>query len=192
MLQRLLRPLSVALLIFSSVFLATLVAHGYSNSLAGTARAMSPTIQHTVLPVNCTSLANVTTSLTKLADIGTFTVASGDSVVEATFHGRISMQSLAASATGAMFELRVDDQPTQIGRARANLWKEELPTGTNASMTGVFPNLAPGTHTISMWVRTFHGSGTGAIIDPGCWTTDHVVVREYAAFGTSFLPNVTK
>jgi hypothetical protein len=195
MLQRLLRPLSVALLIFSSAFLATLVAHGYSGSLTGAARAMSPTIQHTVLPVNCLSTPAFTSSYSKLSDFGTFTVASGESVVEVTFHGRIGVDSLTGT-TGAVFELRVDDQPTTVGRARAIIRSAELPgaPGVHVSMTGVFPNLEAGDHTVSLWVRAggSNNSGTGGRVDPGCWSSDHIVVREYAAFGTSFLPNVTR
>ena len=83
------------------------------------------------------------------------------------------------TATGARFELRVDDQPTSNGRARAVLKAAEVGSdGVPVSITGLFTNLATGAHTISLWVEGINGSGTGATYDPGCCAADHVVVEE--------------
>jgi hypothetical protein len=198
MLQRMLRPLSVALLISATTFIATLVAQNNSLSSAAPASALSPTVHHTVLDVDCVSVPAFTSTYIKISDIGTFSVASADSVVEATFYGRIDVDSFGATATGAAFELRVDDEPSPVGRARATVRANELsssPGGIQASMSGVFPNLAPGDHAVSLWVRAGGGagsSGTGGRVDPGCWSSDHIVVREYIAFGTTFLPSIAK
>lgn len=83
------------------------------------------------------------------------------------------------TGTGAYFELRVDDNASTNGRARANIKASETGgAGVPISMTGIFTGLSAGSHTISIWVRTSTGTGTVAVVNPGCWTADHVIVRE--------------
>jgi hypothetical protein len=137
--------------------------------------------------VSCVSAPVFGSDYTKITDIGDFTVESADSVVEVTFQGRVNVDTLVG-ATGSLFELRVDDTPSSVGRARAHI-NTVGAQGEHITFTGVFLGLEPGEHTVSMWIRTSNGnSGTGGRIDPGCWGSDVVIVREYAAFGHVFLP----
>jgi hypothetical protein len=52
--------------------------------------------------------------------------------------------------------------------------------GIQTSITGIFTGLAASTHTVSIWVQAVGtgASGTGAQLDPGCFCTDYVVVKE--------------
>ena len=133
-----------------------------------------------VLGVNCNTLNSFSTAYGKILDVGSFTKADSGSTVEVTFNGRIAVTS-SVSGTGAMFELRVDNAATSDGRARASFKASEVGSnGVFASMTGIFTGLSSGSHTVSIWVRTSQGTGANAMVDPGCWSTDHIVVREFS------------
>jgi photosystem II stability/assembly factor-like uncharacterized protein len=133
-----------------------------------------------VLDVNCTAGEPFGTAFTKLADIGSFSTVAAASLVEVVFEGRIFVEAFDAAATGAVFELRVDNRVASLGRARASLRRSEAGGGgVQATVTGIFQKLEPGAHTVSMWVRGAHGSGTRPILDPGCWASDHVIVKEF-------------
>jgi hypothetical protein len=153
--------------------------------------SMRPVLITQVFDVSCTSLAAITPDYAKLLDLATFTVQSPDSTVEITFNGRIFVSSFA-SGTGAVFELRVDDTATTEGRGRANLRAAEAGGGGNqASITAIFKGLSAGEHTASMWVRTSPGgAGNQAMVDPGCWSSDALIVKEYTPFGFTYLPTV--
>jgi hypothetical protein len=45
-------------------------------------------------------------------------------------------------------------------------------------MTGIFTGLGVGSHTVSMWVQGSFAGGSAGGLDPGCWSTDHAVVKE--------------
>jgi hypothetical protein len=154
--------------------------------------SMRPMVLAEVFDVNCTSLAAITPVYAKLADLATFTVQSPDSTVELTFNGRIFVGSFA-SGTGAVFELRVDDEASSVGRARANLRAAQAGgSGVQTSITGIFTGLPAGEHTASIWVRTSAGgSGSQALVDPGCWSTDVLIVKEHTPFGFTYLPTVS-
>ena len=128
---------------------------------------------------SCKSLSTFSTTYAKIADAGSFTQVNSNSPIEVTFNGRIAVTG-TLSGTGAAFELRVDDTATTNGRARANLKSSEIGSdGILASITGIFTGLSSGTHTVSIWVRGVNGSGTSAFVDPGCWSTDHIVIKEF-------------
>lgn len=84
----------------------TVTADGFSGDGAGLTTA--GLVKTTVLDVNCGTGVDFTTTFKKLADIGTFTKVRGNSTIEVTFNGRLYVESMAAAATGARFELRVD------------------------------------------------------------------------------------
>ena len=186
------RLLSAALLVVSTALLTILVMQ-FAPQPANAAANMSPSVRHTVLPVTCTSVENFDSNYRKIADFGDFLVSSPDATVEATFYGRVSVDVLVG-ASGAVFELRVDNLPTDQVWARAVLRDGEYSTwnGMPVSMSGVFSGLAAGEHTVSLWVRSSGNgtSGSGGRVDPGCWSSDHIVVREFAPFGTTFLPSI--
>lgn len=156
------------------------------------AAAVRPMLVAEVFDVSCTSLAAITPTYAKLVDLATFTVQSPDSTVELTFNGRIFVSSFA-SGTGAVFELRVDDDPSTVGRARASLRTVQAGGGgVQTSITGLFTGLPAGEHTASMWVRTSAGgAGTQAMVDPGCWSTDVLIVKEHTPLGFTHLPAVS-
>jgi hypothetical protein len=130
----------------------------------------------TVLNVNCSgSGVAYSTAFTKVADIGSFTKQVANSTIELTFDGR-TYSTFSFGVAGAIFELRVDNAATSNGRARASY--RESSVAVQTSITGVFTGLAAGNHTVSMWVQGVGGGGTGAQLDQGCWSTDHVVVKE--------------
>jgi len=133
----------------------------------------------TVLNVDCTSASSFSTSYKKIIDVGTFTKLDDDSLLDITFNGRIYVESFAGS-TGARFELRVDNNPSTNGRARATLKNAEIGgSGILASIKGIFTGLDAGSHTVSIWVSSSLNTGTNAMVDPGCWSTDHIVVMEF-------------
>lgn len=173
--------------------LAVLLAGDFAASQASPRTAMTPTVNVQVLDVNCISLPAVTPTYAKLTDLGTFTVNSPDSTVELVFNGRIFVGSFA-SGTGAVFELRVDDAASTAGRARANLRAAQAGGGgVQSSILGYFTGLSAGEHTASIWVRTSTGGAASqAMVDPGCWSTDVLVVKEYAPFGATFLPSLSR
>jgi hypothetical protein len=133
----------------------------------------------TFLPVKCTSISTFTESYAKIVDLDRFDKQDADSTLEVTFNGRIAVSG-SMDGTGAVFELRVDNAPPKLGWARASLKKAELGTeGAQVSITGVFPSVSAGTHTVSIWMRGMNGGGRSAWVDNGCWSSDYVIVREF-------------
>ena len=155
----------------------TVTAAGFSGNGSGLTTA--GLVRATVLNVNCGSSVAYTTTYTKVADIGTFSKQLAGSTMEITFNGRIYVDSMLVGATGAIFELRVDNNATSTGRARASLRRAEVGGGgVPVSIAGIFTGLGAGNHTVSMWIQGAYAGGSGATLDPGCWSTDHVVVKE--------------
>ncbi|MEN8230770.1 MAG: collagen-like protein [Bacteroidota bacterium] len=133
----------------------------------------------TLLNSTCKSLASVGNTYEKLTDIGSFSKENDGSFIEATFNGRIAVTG-SFGGSGARFELRIDDVPSSVGRARASLKASEGGNdGITVSITGIFTGLTAGTHTVSMWVAGTSGTTTNLMTDPGCWSSDVVIVREY-------------
>lgn len=183
--------LIVAVIIFSTM--TTVVILKFTPQPVFAAANMSPGVKYTVLYVTCSSVASFTSEYTKIKDFGTFQVSSPDSVVEVTFYGRVSAETLT-DTSGAVFEVRVDNLPTTMGWARASIHAGEYGfSGDPVSMSGVFTGLSSGSHTVSIWVQAGNdGSGTAGRIDPGCWYTNHIVVRETLPFGSTYLPTIVK
>ena len=137
-------------------------------------------LRTTVLNVNCASQSSVGTSYTKIMDVGTFSKTDSGSDIEITYNGRLRVNAFGGGATGASFELRVDNAATTNGRARANLRVNEAGSdGVPVSMMGVFTGLGTGTRTVSIWAMVWYGTGTTVGVDPGCYATDHIVIKEY-------------
>lgn len=134
--------------------------------------------QITAGSVGCHTLASVTSTYQKLADIGTFDKLNSRTLVEITYNGRLAIDNIV-TGNGASFELRVDNHATSIGRSRTVVRNdEEGIKGIPVSLFAAFNSLSTGTHTISIWVRVPFGSGTNARINPNCWDTDAFFVKE--------------
>jgi hypothetical protein len=148
----------------------------YNGSSVAWGYAPGSEVSYSVINVACASLASFSSTYVKLADLGTFNKLDATSKIEATYNGRITANTI--SGTGAHFELRIDENPTSNGRARANIRAADAGgNGVPVSICGIFTGLNTGSHTVSMWVRGAT-SGTTAMVDPGCWTDDYVIVRE--------------
>ncbi len=137
-------------------------------------------LKTTILNVSCTSVTSISSSYKKIGDIGVFSKSSSSSIIEAVFNGRIAVTGSFVGSTGATFELRIDGSASTVGRARASVKSSEVGgVGVPVTMTGFFNGLSQGNHTVSIWVKTSFGSVTEAMYDPGCWSSDVVVVKEY-------------
>jgi hypothetical protein len=127
--------------------------------------------------VSCASVASFSSTFVKISDLGTFTKAEANSTMHVTYEGRVTANTI--SGTGAHFELRVDDNPVSVGRARVNMRTSDAGgSGIPVAFTGIFTGLSAGSHTVSMWVKGV-SSGTTAMVDPGCWTDDHIIIKEF-------------
>jgi hypothetical protein len=171
----------------AGTYSAAVVFNNAGNSFSGNGSGLTNAslVKTTVLEVNCSgSGVSYSGTYTKVADIGIFTKQLANSTIEATFNGRTYVYTVGLGSAGAIFELRVDNAATSNGRARASYKYSEAGNGNligvQTSITGVFTGLGAGAHTVSMWVQAKEasGSGTGAQLDPGCWLTDYVVVKE--------------
>jgi hypothetical protein len=166
---------------YSNVLVLSNAGNRFSGNGAGLTAA--GLVQTTVLNVNCSGTGvSYSTGFTKVADIGAFTKLLGNSTIEVTFNGRTYVAGMNFGTQGAVFELRVDNIATSNGRARASYRYSEAGNGAGVqtSITGIYSGLSATSHTVSMWVQAAGagGSGTGAQLDPGCMSTDHVVVKE--------------
>jgi hypothetical protein len=123
------------------------------------------------------SKATFGSTFEKMGNLATFTKVDAASTIEITFNGRIHIAT--AESSGAIFEIRIDDAASTLGRVKASIKSTQTgSTGLLVSVTGFFSNLGTGSHTISMWVRATASTGTGAIVNDGNWETDHLVVKE--------------
>jgi len=128
------------------------------------------------IDVNCECVGPVADTFVKIGDMGTFTKAEEQTDIELNYSGRVKSDGWSGS-TGVYFELRIDDQPPSDGRALAVNGQENV--SANVTIIGVYSGLATGSHTASMWARTYWGSVTQACFEPGCWNADQLLVREY-------------
>ena len=146
---------------------------------------------------SCTSIT-ATAAFSKVADLGTFEVQSAESLVETTFHGRL--YAVSTDGSGVRFELRVDDAASATGRIRGLVKENEMgnipgnfAVGSPVSMGGFWEGLSVGTHTVSLWAQVANGTtAANAMFDPGCWSSDHVMIKEYLPFGTVALPAILR
>jgi len=185
-------PVLLRRALFPVVALACLVAAvAFATGRLSAAPTLQPAVIAQVIEPACPSSITATSTYGKVADLGTFEVQASGSLVEVTFHGRLYAGS--TDGTGLQYELRVDDAESASGRVRGVLKQEEMGggVGRSVSMGGFFEGLSAGTHTVSMWARVANGTTAASVMyDPGCWSSDHVLVKEYLPFGAVALPAV--
>ena len=171
---------------------------GFLANLFGTGRAQAaalasfgPSVKITLLDIANADINLPNTTPVKIAEVGAFTVENPASLVEVTHNGRVKVDSMTGS--GVFFELRVDDvrgadvkpgQPSGYAIVR----QSEAGVYVVNSFAGYWEGLPAGTHTVSIWARTSTGSAVGAMIDPGGWQSNIVIVKEYLPYGTTSLP----
>jgi len=185
-------PVLLRRALFPVVALACLVAAvAFATGRLSAAPTLQPAVIAQVIEPACPSSITAASTYGKVADLGTFEVQASGSLVEVTFHGRLYAGS--TDGTGLQYELRVDDAESASGRVRGVLKQEETGggVGRSVSMGGFFEGLSAGTHTVSMWARVANGTTAASVMyDPGCWSSDHVLVKEYLPFGAVALPAV--
>jgi hypothetical protein len=130
----------------------------------------------TALPVNCQcQLSLPDTVWTQVADIGSFFKRTAGSLIELDYSGILWASSF--TGTGVSFEFRVDGVPTTKGRMRS--LTRTPGEYSSASSTGVFPGLAAGNHQVTVWAKSWWGTAGETCVDPGCFQTDQILVKEY-------------
>jgi len=174
-----------------SSLLGGLIAPFLQPDRVEAAQGYGPPVLITALPIPNAFLENITTTFTKIGDIGHFSVQNPASLVEVTHHGRLYIAALIAGTNRGKFELRVDGVPPKpnTGQAYVDLW--ELTVNVPLTFSGYW-NLSAGDHIVSLWVRTDKGTGTSALMNPGDRDTDAVIIKEYLPFGATYLPSVIK
>ena len=127
---------------------------------------------------NCPGyLSEITGAFQKVADLGTFTKQSAASTIKVTFNGRLAVSTM--TGTGARFELRITNLVATQGVARSIVKSSETGgDGIQSSITGVWKNRPAGNYTVSIYAHVANGTGTLAMVDPGCWSSAHTVVTE--------------
>lgn len=180
------------IIIMLTVILVMTLVQSPRTTQAAPQASGAPMVGVTVFNVSCNSRPLVWTTYSIISNLGIFTVNSAESLMELTYNGRISVNGFTDS-TGAIFELRVDDVTSTVGRARAKVLDVEAGSGgVQVSITGMFKGLTAGNHTASMWVGTTYGTASTAMVNPDCWSTDVLIVKEHLPFGFSYLPMITK
>jgi hypothetical protein len=132
-------------------------------------------------PAGCQFLNAVTSTMTKIDDMGTFTKHDDNTLVELAVQTVLNVASFG-TATGVVFELRVDNTATTFGVSSILL--RDPGTMTPVTLVGIFENLPAGVHTVSLWARGAGGTGTAtnASWDSGCFNSagvNNVLVKEY-------------
>ena len=189
------RILMVVMIIACSTlggFLANRVGAGLVQA-APVQAAFGPNVKITMLPVpNASTNPNeFGTVAVKIADIGTFTVENDVSMVEVTHQGRLLVDSFSAT-NSVYYELRVDNVTGNNTSGLAQYRYQDAGQYMPITFSGYWNGLPVGTHTVSMWVRASAGTATNAFLDPGSWATNLVIVKEYLAFGSTYLPAVAR
>lgn len=130
-------------------------------------------------PPGCQSLTTATSSFAKISDLGTFTKAAGNTLVEIDFSTVLLVQN-SGGGTGVVYQLRVDDTASTVGNASTLL--RQVGVNATAQIHGIFGGIPAGTHTVSLWAMSVHGDATGVFYDPGCFnsvSTNDVYVTEF-------------
>jgi len=128
-----------------------------------------------ISPPGCQSISSASTSYTKIADLGTFTKNGTQTFIELCFQSTFRVGSMTAS--GVYYELRIDNNPTTLGKA--NLLLREDGINTPGSISGVFTGLNAGTHTVSIWAKKANGNATSVYYDSGCFSDGRsLIVKE--------------
>jgi hypothetical protein len=150
-----------------------------ATAIQSNATAIAETgMKVTLLNVSCPAPVSVTTTYTKIATIGSFSKVQDDTHLNIVFSGRLAVATM--TGTGVVFELRIDDAATTVGRIRGSVKSAEIGiSGVPVTMEGFFPGLTVGPHTVSMWARATSGGATGVQYDTGCWSTDSVIIKEF-------------
>lgn len=161
------------------------------RNVQAAALSFGPQVNLTLLAVPNVGLTGFSSNFTKIGNIGTFTVQNGSSLVEVTHQGRLLVSSFV-TATGVIFELRVDDLSPLENSGMAMIRSNETGVYIPSTFSGYWKDLTPGEHTVSLWVRTAQPGSANAVMNPGGWLSNDVIVKEYLPFGATALPMIVR
>ena len=103
----------------------------------------SPVLELTMIGFQAQDITSADTGgFVKALDVGSFTKVAAGTDVRVDLDG----VGLIVSAPICIWELRVDDQPTSNKQVLYG------PSRASSSLNGVFQGIAPGVHTVSVWV----------------------------------------
>lgn len=174
-------------------YLANHISPGNVQAAANTAFGPAEKITLLDVPNASTNPNEFGTDAVKISDVGSFNVENSASLVEVTYQGRLAIYG--TSGFGVLFELRVDDmtgiaikegQPSGL----AVIYSSEVGEFVPIVFSGFWSGLAAGSHTVSVWARASSGTGDNAIIDPGGWPSNIIIVKESLPFGSTYLPSI--
>ena len=119
----------------------------------------------------------VTTAWTQLAtqSTNTFTKSSAATKIEVHVSSNFSSGTFAGGASGIQFQVEVDGVPSPLAGGVGAILASN--TTQYLSFYSVFPGLAAGPHTVSLWAKTPTGSSTNVLADPGGWGGT-IIVKE--------------
>jgi hypothetical protein len=141
--------------------------------LSGLVFALPTYYKFTSLNYNSITATTAWTKLVTTSGTHSFTTTTPGSVVEVHVNSNFMVGTLSG-ANGVMFQVRVDDLAPYYeteGVIRTSNTTEFL------SIFAAFPNLATGSHTVSLWARTYSGTATSVLADPEGWN-GAIIVKE--------------
>lgn len=179
------------IIVMATVLLVFTLVQSPSLSKAAPLVAGAPMLHVNVFEVPSTTYYDsFNTTPVKLADLGTVTVSSADSLLEITYNGGIYVGFMSGSYV--FLEIRVDNTSSTVGRARTQVQASEIDSRVPVSFTGFFSGLVTGNHIISIWVWTSSGQANTVQLNGFDLPSDVLIVKEYQPFGFSYLPLTTK
>jgi hypothetical protein len=137
-----------------------------SQGPAGPQGPPGASVYSTFVP-NCFTgiVGAITTTYVSAGTVGTFTKAAAATNIELTYMGHVFV---GAASNVVEFQLRVDDAPPLGNMPSGLLFSQDAAQNTYTPMHAVFTGLAPGTHTVTLWIRSL-GAASDASMNTGCY-----------------------
>ena len=115
---------------------------------------------------------DVSDTWASLVAVGTFTKNHDESLVEISYHGRVSVTALV----GLTLEVRIDGAPPVDGYARQGF---SQCINEQFSIHAMFSGLSSGSHTVSLWARAIPPTSADITLNPVGWTgCDQIMIKE--------------
>ncbi len=125
----------------------------------------------------------------KLVDAGTFVVESSSSIVEVSFQGRIDLGSTLVPSNCVFVYIRIDDVWEFHNHMAETCLPLNSPGTANLSFSGIWDDLAAGSHSVSVWSE-YNGGNLPISVILGEAGASYVIVKEYLPFGTTYMPSI--
>ncbi len=133
--------------------------------------------------LTCTGIGgggNPSTVALQLTNNVSFTKSDAATELEITFQGILFLQSMGSGGSYVYFEIRVDGNPPGNNSGRALLSKDVASVSMYTTFTGIFNNIAAGSHTVNIYVYTDSGNASGVSINKSNMSGGSVyIVKEH-------------